>query len=1469
AERSTAMVVGLLAILKAGAAYLPLDPDLPARRLADMIAQSGTRLVLAQAHLLPRLPELEVEIACLEQAPGQAAAAPPPPPHPDSLAYCIFTSGSTGRPKGVGNSHAGLLNRLLWMQARYRLGPDDRVLQKTPFSFDVSVWEFLWPLITGATLVMAPPGAHRDPASLRGLIVREGVTTLHFVPSMLQAFLAAGELPACTSLRRVICSGEALPAGLQRQFLARHPAGLHNLYGPTEAAIDVTAWDCREAPEAATVPIGRPIANIQIHLLDAGLEPVPVGVLGELAIGGIGLARGYLGRPGLTAERFVPDPFGDGARLYRTGDLASRRPDGVIDYAGRRDHQVKLRGLRIELGEIEACLMAHPRVREAVVVAQASPGGRQLVAYLTGTAAPEQLEDHLRASLPDYMIPAHLLRLDALPLSPNGKIDRGRLPAPEIQTPAHAPPVGEIEIKLCQAWQDVLGRQQVGATDNFFELGGDSIVSIQLVSRARQLGLELAPRDIFRHQTVRALATVARQKITAAQRPPASGEAALLPIQHWFFEQPFVDRSHWNQAVLLTPRAAVDPADLERALGVLIDRHDALRLRFEQDGGHWRQFYQPRQALAGPFLRTSSAGDADELAAIVAAAHRSLDIAAGRLLHAELIALPDGGQRLLIVIHHLVVDGVSWRILLEDLHTTYRQTAAPPARTSSTQEWAAALAIRAQTAPDLAWWEAQLAGDTAPLPADVPGALCLNRDAARLIRRLDRSRTELLLKEAPAAYRVRIDELLVAALAQALCRWSGGEAVLIQLEGHGREAQLVPGVDLSRSVGWFTSLFPVRLEAAPDLAADALIKSIKEQLRAVPDSGLGHGLLRHLAPADVQARMQALPAPEITFNYLGRFDSSFAGDAAFLPAPESSGDGLAPDSPMISPLTLEGQILGGELSLVWSYGTRRYRAETIQALAQDVEATLHRLIAHCVSAWAGGITPSDFPLAGLSQAQLDALPFPARHIEDVFPLAPMQEGLLMHTLLEPESGIYLMQEHYFIDSALDAPTFLRAWRQVLTRNAALRATFHWNTGGPAVQVILRDPEIELSYVDWVRLPATSQEERLEAILAAELREGFDLRLTPPFRLRLIRLAAERFCFVLSYHHILMDAWSRSQLMEDLMAVHRDLLADRAPPPRTAATYRDFIAWLTSRDETETRTFWQRTLAGFDEPTPVLTIHPAPQPVEGPVIGDVLLAVATDRSKALRDLALERQITLNTFVQAAWALMLHLYSGRDDVLFGITVAGRPADVAAMQATVGLFISSIPLRVRLPHPATGQSTADWLAELQGQNLAMREHEHLPLVTIAECSELPRGTPLFDSLFVFESEPLNFAVVMGAEELAARADKMRTHTNYPMTVVVYPGERLGLHLSYDRRFFDDAVMPALLERFERVLMALVDGFELPVRELRLLDPAELLRLTVTCNATRRPYPLERGYAPLFRAMVQHHPHRIAAACMGRRLT
>ncbi|WP_248796649.1 non-ribosomal peptide synthetase [Pseudomonas sp. MWU13-2105] len=1498
-ERSLELVVGLLAILKAGGAYVPLDPEYPLERLHYMIEDSGVGLLLSHSALLDALGPLPSGVAswCLEEDGPTLADYPaselPLINLPQHQAYLIYTSGSTGKPKGVLVSHGEIAMHCQAVIRRFAMRPDDCELHFYSINFDAATERLLVPLLSGARVVLRAQGQW-DAEQICQLIDQQQVNVLGFTPSygsQLAQWLATQgrTLP----VRLCITGGEALTGEhLQRIRAAFKPRLFFNAYGPTETVVMPLASLAPEqlAEGVASVPIGRMVGARVAFILDEDLALLPQGATGELYVGGAGLAQGYHERPGMTAERFVADPFSaDGGRLYRTGDRVRQLADGQVEYLGRVDQQVKIRGFRIELGEIENRLLEHPAIREALVLALEMPGGRQLAAYLSSAVAAqgdaeqavlrEALKLHLKRQLPDYMVPAHLILLEQMPLTGNGKLDRRALPAPdpELNRQRYVAPGNELEQSLAAIWREVLNLSAVGLHDNFFELGGDSILSIQVVSRARAQGIHFSPRDLFQHQTVQSLAAVAsRSERRVAEQGLLSGASGLTPIQHWFFESAIAERQHWNQAVLLAPTRLLEPHVLEQALLTLLEHHDALRLRFTRRHGQWLAEYAA--ATRASVLQQVRVADFTQCTELYSEVQRSLDLQQGPLLRALLVDGPQGEQRLLLAIHHLVVDGVSWRILLDDLQTAYThlidgQPVQLPAKTSALRDWAARLQAYAGSESlreEMALWQARLAGPVAELPGLNRQGGGHNRHAQSLSVRLPAARTRALLQQVPVAYRSQVNDLLLTALARVICRWTASDSALIQLEGHGREG-LFDEIDLSRTLGWFTSAYPVRL--TPCLIEEAAgqgasIKAIKEQLRGVPHKGLGYGVLRYLADPAHRAALAALPQAPITFNYLGQFDHGFGDAALFRLLDESAGQAHSPEAPLPNELSIDSQVYGGELVLRWTFSRERLAPQTVAELAQAYLGELDSLIEHCLNDGNGGLTPSDFPLARLTQPQLDALPVPAARIEDVYPLTPMQEGLLLHTLLEPGTGLYYMQDRYRINSELDPRRFAEAWQQVSARHEALRASFCWNVGEDMLQVIHKPGSTPFEYLDWSLEAEASHEPRLQALLESEREAGFDLLREAPFHLRLIKLGTARYWFMMSNHHILIDAWCRSLLMDDFFEIYTALGEGREArlpqPPR----YRDYIGWLQRQDLGQARQWWKRNLQGFERATHIPSDRPFLREHAGATggmrVGDCHTRLDVRDGARLRELAQQHQLTVNTFAQAAWALLLRRCSGDRDVLFGVTVAGRPVDMPQMQRTVGLFINSIALRVKLPPDGVTCSVRDWLSGLLAHNMELREYEYLPLVNIQAHSELPKGQPLFDSLFVFENAPVQVSVLDHAQSFNATSDSGRTHTNFPLTAVCYPGDDLGLHLSYDRRYFEAASVERLLGEFKRLLLALMDGLHGDMADLPLLGEGEREFLLHGCNQSERAYPLEQSYVALFEARVAQHPQRIVASCL-----
>jgi len=1372
------------------------------------------------------------------------------------------------------------------MQQQYRLDVGDSVLQKTPYSFDVSVWEFFWPLMTGAQLVVAKPDEHKDSLALIDTIMREQVSTIHFVPSMLQAFIDTPGVENCTSLKRVICSGEALPADLVARFQQKLPAELHNLYGPTEASVDVSYWPCLPGRAETAIPIGRPIANITLYILDRQLNPVPVGTPGELHIGGIGLARGYLNRPELTAEKFIPNPYDQqGSRLYKTGDLVRYRPNGNIDYLGRIDHQVKIRGFRIELGEIEARLLEHPAIKETAVIAREDqPGDKRLAAYLVAahedSPDSELLKAWLREALPEYMVPSVFVTLQSMPLSANGKLDRKRLPQPDrsgLSMPHYQHAQTPVEGILADIWRELLAVDRVGRHDNFFELGGDSIMSIQVVSRARQAGVVISPKLLFQHQTVAALALAAGQsQRISAEQGPVFGKVPLTPIQQWFFEQNLGNPHHWNQALFLEVNPGLTADILERAIKQLLIHHDALRMRFSRESGEWQQHMLKAETQA-VFERIDLSGvPAERQATLLESAasiqQARLHLSEGPLLRAVWFDLGEGkGSRVLIVIHHLVVDGVSWRILLEDLAVACRQlmsgqTPELPAKTISFKQWSEQIVKQVSSGGlqlDKAYWLDARRNPVLVLPVDRPGGGNKIAMEEEVTVTLTDAETRALLQDVPGAYRTRIDDVLLTALTLTLRDWMYCESVLIDLEGHGRE-DIVGELDVSRTVGWFTTVYPALLSIADDAALGDALKAVKEQLRAIPINGMSYGLLRYVAQDEAFIAQQ--PKAQIMFNYLGQLDTVMAADAPFVPSREATGLSCDPAGIRTHELAIVGTISEGRMQLSWRYSRERYRKDTIESLAGNYARQLKALIAHCLLPDSGGYTPSDFPLAALAQPGLDAMALTPRRIEDIYPLAPLQSGLMFHSFYDPEPSVYCIQLGCRLLGELNVPAFKQAWQQLVDHHPVLRTRFQLEHQDQPLQIVHKQAQLPITEYDWRADSAQQQALRWRQLLADDQAKGFDFTSAPLMRLGLVQCSDKEYYFLWSYHHVLLDGWSGPLLLKGVFAAYEALRRGEAALLPAVRPYRDYIGWLQQQGSAAAEVYWRTALSGFTAPTPLIIDKSADNIAQQNGYAKHSLTLSAAQSLALQRFVKQRQLTLNTLVQGAWAVLLSRYSGDNDVAFGVTVSGRPADLIGVEDMVGLFINTLPLRIRIAPDCT---VLEGLQAILEQNQDMRAYEFAPLTQIQGWSEVPRGTALFESLLVFENYPIDQALTENFAGLAIDAVSVVDQTNYPLTLSAYPGTKLRLEISYAAGRFEAETVKRMLLHLQGLLDAFVKQPQTRLSELSLLSVAEQRQILLDWNATAVDYPQGRFIHQLFEAQAEKKPDALAIVFEGQTLS
>ncbi|MFD3522129.1 amino acid adenylation domain-containing protein [Streptomyces sp. NPDC058653] len=1502
-RRSVDWVTAILGVLRAGAAYLPLDTAHPAERLAYMADGSGCALVLADKSTLAELPGMAAPALCLDDLDGDVPV--PGFPRPAQSAYVLYTSGSTGRPKGVVVTHSGFAGLVAAHADRLGVARGSRVLQYASPGFDASVWELCMALLSGATLVLADDADLAPGRPLAGTLATRAVTHVTLPPPVL-ATLEADAMPTVECL---VVAGDATTPNLVEAWAG--PRKMINAYGPTETTVCATMSDPLVA-DGRMPTIGRAITGAQVQVLDAALCPVPPDTVGELYVSGPLLARGYLGRPGETAARFVPDASGPpGARMYRTGDLAARSADGTLVFHGRADTQVKIHGVRIETHEVAAVLAAHPGVADAVVVARDTRSSKQLVGYVVPRRRAERSTSALSDSygalalepafssgdlrafaarlLPASMIPSAFVALDRIPLTPNGKPDLEALPEPRLRQVPYQAPRDETEAVLAQLFAEVLGLEQVGVDDDFFAIGGDSIQSIQAVSRVREYGIHISAREIFERRTVAALAEIAatRSPVTpvaalAELDGGGTGSMPLLPVAQWIRGWgPGFDR--FLQAMVVSLPEGIDEEGLTTTLTTVLDHHDMLRARLAGD----EIVVAPAGTVPAVVDRVDGIDESDpawpravarELDRVAA----SLDPSSGAV--ARFVWFDGRPGRLLVVLHHLVVDGVSWRILQSDLASAWaavdggRRSPLPEVRTSM-RRWAHALADEAHNPlrlAELPLWRSILAGPDPLLGArrldpsvDVVGTL------VEVPVTVPVPVTEALLTTVPSAFRGEVMDGLLAALALALTarRQAGSDtesSVLIRLEGHGREESAVPGADLSRTVGWFTTAYPIRLDLAGIDVADALaggpaadraVMLAKRRLRAIPEKGIGYGLLRHLND-DTAPMLAEYPMAQVGFNYLGRFASADTGawnrlDVAQLDQLDSGQD---PTMPAPAELDINASLVdtdqGPRLRAVFTAPSGVLARREVAEIAGLWSTALEALTRRAADPAARGLVPSDVPLVPVTQSDLDGWADRHPNLSDVWPLTPLQSGLLFHSM-EVGSGFDAYQVQYVLglSGPIDPARMRAAGQRLLARHAGLRSAFAPDGSGEMVQLVLADAELPWRVIDLGDSDETTRATALEQLLADDLREHFDPAVAPMLRMTLLRSGPEAADLVLTAHHVVVDGWSIPLIVRELL-LHYGSDPSRLPKVRSQ---RDFIEWRARQDVNESVAAWARELDGVDGPT----LIGGGSRTGGEGVGQVDVPLAVAESEAVTTCAARLGVTVNTLIQTAWALMLSRMTGRRDVLFGAVVSGRPPSVPGVDAIVGMLLNTVPVRLDCD-PA--KSVSELVVDLQRRQATLLDHHHHSLSAMHQASGV---SALFDTVVGFQSFPLDRTGIAAAGHeagLEVLGIRSLTVSHYPLALMVFaePDRPLRPCVQYRRDGFGRDAAVDIAAMFARILRRIADDPAMPAGTLDVLPEAGR-----TIPDAEDPAPVGTTVPALLAARLARTPDAVAVSCDGDSLT
>ncbi|GGD98654.1 non-ribosomal peptide synthetase [Paenibacillus nasutitermitis] len=1514
AERSVETTAAIIAVLKAGGAYLPLDPAYPESRKQYMLEDSGARLLLSRLGTLgegggsDEVDAAGAEAAGLLAADGILLLDDPSlfagntsplsaDPDPGGLFAVFYTSGTTGKPKGVQVENRGVVNIALWFGDMYHIGSGMNVLQMTNVVFDPSIEEIFGTLLHGATLHIADKSLILDPGQFADYVDRHHIHLINLVPTLLKQLV--GGRRRLDSLRTIISGGERLDDALKDE-LTGMGYGLYNHYGPTETTVDALFTRCSERK----VSLGRPIANMRCYILDCDGNLAPTGVVGEICLAGAGVTRGYANSPELTAEKFTDDPFVPGERMYRTGDLGRWSPDGEVELIGRADHQVKIRGYRIELGEIQNVLLKHDQIRDAVVIDRDGGNGKKsLCAYYVSDDEPEvaTLRAFLSKKLPDFMVPSAYVRLERLPLTAVGKIDRGALPAPDPAAAGsgYEAPRSETEAKLAGIWASVLGvdEQTVGIHDNFFELGGDSILSIQIAGKAMQAGMAITVSQMFKHQTIAEL--VAAAELTeaghdgkrGASEEEASGEVPLTAIQRWFFEQKLENVHHWNQAVMLETRLGLKPELLRESFRALTRAHDGFRLRFHRRGGQWIQSYAAVEGDHLPFRVYDLSGMEParreaQRKRICSALHRGLNLTDGPLAAAAYFENGNGQNgTLFIAAHHLIVDGYSWRVIAGDIGDLYDQlersgSAPPPPKSLGFKEWseyAHAYAASSELLEKRGFWLDAAPATSRPIPVDFKDGVNAERDARTVSVALAKEETRRLLLDIHRPFGTRIDDILLAALSCTLAGWSGETTV--DLEGHGRE-KLLEEHDLSRTVGWFTSVFPIVLgdgdvkgdeedDGRPAGSTGTLIKRVKERFRGIPRGGIGYEMLLYLAEEEVRAVFAARPRAQISFNYLGQFDQLFRNDALFIKPAADPGDTRDPDGIRSHLIDIDAILSDGELTVDWKYGSKIHEETTIKRLADDFMRNLKAIIAYCRQAETRQFTPSDFPLAPVTQDKLDEWSSRYRNMEDAFTLSPVQQSMIFHHVYSPDSSVTVEQTVYTIKSALNIEAFRRVWQTILSRYESLRASYHWEGLKEPVQLIHGGIDIPFEVLDWTDAAEAERTGKLERWIESDRRLGFDLSKPPLMRITVVKWAESVYDVIWTHHHLQLDGWCVGILLGEIGTLYEAYCDGREAELPAARPFKDYIAWFRGQDLQLAEQFWKRTLAGFRTPVRFADLFPSANGAEdrAQAFGKAEQDVSPELQQRLRQFSRKHHVTLNTIVQGAWALLLNRYAGETDIVFGTTSSGRPADLAGSGSMVGCFMNTLPFRVLTADDA---GTIPWLQDIQRSSVEMRQYEYTPLADIRSWSDAPRSSALYDlyeSIVIFENYPFDETLKDGLGSLRIESLRVEEQMDYPLTVYCNLQPELHFKLLFDCRYLREEEAERILGHLMNLIEGLLAGGEAAIGDIPMLSAAELRGLAH--NGGAMDYPQERCWHELFEDRARLQPERTAVIQEDERLS
>ncbi|WP_046227795.1 non-ribosomal peptide synthetase [Paenibacillus dauci] len=1454
-------IISMVGVLKAGAAYLPIDKHYPVSRIQYVIEDSRAALVIGdqiwalgvglniKSVEIMDITAPEVSLASIKNMESSHTSG--------DTAYVIYTSGTTGNPKGVCISHRSLAKMVI-NNNFIKISSGHSLMQAGSLSFDASVQQIWLALLHTVPLHLISKQTLLDTDELAAYMRRQQITHLVLPTTFFNQFSQA-QPEAFEKVKCIIAGGDVISSRQVNHLLEKFPKlEIINGYGPTENTVISTSFHMKGSwDEQQSIPIGKPVSNSTAYVMDHNHQLLPIGIPGELLLGGDGLASGYWNKPELTAEKFIAHPYMDGERLYKTGDMVRWLPDGNLEFLGRIDRQVKIRGYRVEIAEIEKRLGNLKGVKEAVVVAVPDASGDNalygyIVEHNDSQLSISDLRTKLEQELPEYMIPTHMQLLDRLPLTPNGKIDTRALPKPEFHSIAkdYVSPETNTERTIADVWQEILGRDKIGVTDSFFNTGGDSIKAIQIVSRLRQHHIKISVKDIMQQKTIKKIALQASIQKSNISQAAVEGSICWTPVLKEFINNNSQAAfKQFNQSYMFHSAHNLDKVAVEQALKALVIHHDALRLAILPqhdltDGlnaSSTLRLYNRSVSVKEHVLfkvdyfdlsntvhiEQEIIKEADKLQA-------DTDPYNGAMLRAGIFRT-NAGDYLLLIIHHVAVDGVSWRILLEDFKVSYRNAQLGkeedlPARTASFQNWAAYLNQYAQSAKlhtETRYWKSVVKQIK---EIQQPKTTTRQKDLASLIMTLDEQTTLSLLTDSHKPYGTEVNDLLLAALGRAYHMWTGQDKMSLILEGHGREElgwNEIQPLEINRTVGWFTSVYPVVLNIG-DKEPAMIIKQTKETLRRIPNKGIGYGIIRYLTDYANQKEYE-VNVP-ISFNYMGQFDQedqeNWLSHCDF-----AKGTEFHPEMTFGQNIQINGKVQQGRLKLMLEYNRNIYTDEIIAEFCTMLKQSFEQIVYCTTHTDIVERTPSDYGINEYSieehaeiMREVVALHGESTEVESIHFLTPMQEGIFYTYLKNNATTAYVIQTPIQLSGTINHSLLEKSFSILLDRHAVLRTMFldHWKH---SCQIVLKRPAATISFACF--MDCLDQEEKLTSYKQKCIEKGFELRTDLLMNLHLIRLQETKYILLINVHHIIMDGWSIALIMNELLSIYDKLSNDQAVYLSEVPDYREYLGWLHRQDTSAGIAYWESYLQGYHTPARLLPDLDSEEDYEDGLWSQSL---GEELSRKIQQLAWDHEITVNTVCQTVWAILLQKYNKSSDVVFGTVISGRPAEVSGIESMIGMMINAVPIRIVCQESST---LDEMLKSVQQQANMSQTYNYVSLAEIQKNSVLKQD--LIHHLTVFENYP-DATNDKQFSQFHFQRETSREQTGYDLGIAFSMNEQLVLDIMYNKNKYSYLYIQKIATHLEMIFKQFAQDTSLPAKEISLLDEMEKKQLQQEMDAGKK---------------------------------